>query len=108
VKALLLDVGNTRLKWGVLEDDQIHRTGHIAMRKVREEGLGVLTSRLPRSVDAVHVSNGPEQLSGPGCPASSACIANAMCTSQNPSGLPVVFRAATATRGGLASTAGWQ
>ena len=57
MKALLLDVGNTRLKWGVLEDDQIHRTGHIAMRKVREEGLGVLTSRLPRSVDAVLVSN---------------------------------------------------
>jgi type III pantothenate kinase len=57
VKALLLDVGNTRLKWGVLEDDRIHRTGHIAMRKIREEGLGVLTSRLPRGVEAVHVSN---------------------------------------------------
>ena len=53
----MLDVGNTRLKWGVLEDDRIHRTGHIAMRKIREEGLGVLTSRLPRSVEAVHVSN---------------------------------------------------
>ncbi len=57
MKALLLDVGNTRLKWGVFEDDQIRRTGHIPMRKVREEGLGVLTSRLPRSVEAVHVSN---------------------------------------------------
>ncbi|HSM31737.1 MAG TPA: type III pantothenate kinase [Woeseiaceae bacterium] len=57
MKALLLDVGNTRLKWGVLEDDRIHRTGHIAMRKIREEGLGVLTSRLPRNVEAVHVSN---------------------------------------------------
>ena len=57
MKALLLDVGNTRLKWGILEDDRIHRTGHIAMRKIREEGLGVLTSRLPRSVEAVHVSN---------------------------------------------------
>ena len=57
MKALLLDVGNTRLKWGVLEDDRIRRTGHIAMRKIREEGLGVLTSRLPRSIEAVHVSN---------------------------------------------------
>jgi len=57
VKALLLDVGNTRLKWGVLEDEQIHRTGHISMRKIHDEGLGVLTSRLPRSVDAVQVSN---------------------------------------------------
>ncbi len=57
MRALLLDVGNTRLKWGVLEDEQIHRTGHIAMQKIRDEGLGVLTSRLPRSVDTVHVSN---------------------------------------------------
>jgi len=57
VKALLLDVGNTRLKWGVLEGSQIHRTGHVAMGKIREEGLGVLTSRLPRSVEAVQVSN---------------------------------------------------
>ena len=57
MKALLLDVGNTRLKWGVLEDGQIHRTGHIAMSRIREEGLGVLTSRLPHNVDAVQVSN---------------------------------------------------
>ena len=57
MKALLLDVGNTRLKWGVLEDEQIHKTGHIAMQKIRGDGLGVLTSRLPRSVDTVHVSN---------------------------------------------------
>jgi type III pantothenate kinase len=57
VKALLLDVGNTRLKWGVLDDDRIRRTGHIAMQKIRDEGLGVLTSRLPRGVDTVLVSN---------------------------------------------------
>jgi type III pantothenate kinase len=57
VKALLLDVGNTRLKWGVLESERIHKTGHIAMKKIRDEGLGVLTSRLPHSVDAVRASN---------------------------------------------------
>ena len=57
MKALLLDVGNTRLKWGVLDDGQIHKTGHIAMRKVRDEGLGILTSRLPHNVDTVYVSN---------------------------------------------------
>ena len=28
--ALLLDVGNTRIKWGVLDDGNIRRTGHIA------------------------------------------------------------------------------
>ena len=57
VKALLLDVGNTRLKWGVVEAGRIHATGHIAMGTIREEGLGVFTSRLPRNVDAVQVSN---------------------------------------------------
>ena len=57
MKALLLDVGNTRLKWGLLENGQIHKTGHIAMRKIREEGLGTLTSRLPRNVETVYVSN---------------------------------------------------
>ena len=57
MKALLLDVGNTRLKWGVVDAGRIHRTGHIAMQRIRDEGLGALTSRLPREVDAVHVSN---------------------------------------------------
>jgi type III pantothenate kinase len=57
MKALLLDVGNTRLKWGVLQSERIQKTGHIAMHKIREEGLGVLTSRLPHSVDAVRISN---------------------------------------------------
>ena len=57
MSALLLDVGNTRLKWGVLDGGEIHRTGHIAMRRVRDEGLGVLTSRLPRGADTVYVSN---------------------------------------------------
>lgn len=57
MKALLLDVGNTRIKWGVLDGEQIHKTGHIALQKVRDQGLGPLTSRLPRNVDAVLASN---------------------------------------------------
>lgn len=55
--ALLLDVGNTRLKWGVLSDGAIRRTGHIAQAKIRDEGLVALTSRLPRQVDTVLASN---------------------------------------------------
>lgn len=55
--ALLLDVGNTRIKWGVLDDGAIRRTGHIAQQRIAEQGLGVLTSRLPRAVDAVWISN---------------------------------------------------
>ena len=55
--ALLLDVGNTRLKWGVLDDDNIRRTGHIALDRIRDQGLGALTAKLPRRVDAVFASN---------------------------------------------------
>ena len=57
MSALLLDIGNTRLKWGVLDDGAIRRTGHIAQEKIRQDGLGALTSRLPRRVDAVMASN---------------------------------------------------
>jgi type III pantothenate kinase len=57
MSALLLDVGNTRLKWGVLEDGAIRRTGHIGKDTLRDQGLGALTSRLPRRVDTIMVSN---------------------------------------------------
>jgi len=57
VTALLLDVGNTRIKWGVLDDGDIRRTGHIAQSRIREQGLQVLTTKIPRRVDAVFASN---------------------------------------------------
>ena len=57
MKALLIDAGNTRLKWGVADDGEIHRTGQIAQQKIREQGLASLTTRLPRRVDAIMVSN---------------------------------------------------
>lgn len=57
MKALLLDVGNSYLKWGIADAGVITRTGDIAQHKIREQGLGVLTSRLPRRVDAVMASN---------------------------------------------------
>jgi type III pantothenate kinase len=55
--ALLLDVGNSRLKWGVLDDGDIRRTGHISLSDVRDTGLAALTTKLPRRVDAVLASN---------------------------------------------------
>ena len=55
--ALLMDIGNSRLKWGVLDDQAIRRTGHISQQKIRDQGLGVLTAKLPRRVDAVLASN---------------------------------------------------
>jgi len=57
VKALLLDVGNSRIKWGVLDDGEIRRTGHISQDRIRDNGLQVLTTRLPRRVEEVLVSN---------------------------------------------------
>ena len=57
MSVLLLDVGNSRLKWGVLDDGDIRRTGHISQQRIREQGLSVLTTKLPRRVDAVRASN---------------------------------------------------
>ncbi len=57
MSVLLLDVGNSRLKWGVLDDGNIRRTGHISQEKIRDQGLSVLTTKLPRRVDAVRASN---------------------------------------------------
>ena len=55
--ALLVDVGNTRIKWGVLRQGEIARTGSITLQKLRDVGLASLTTRLPRKVDDVLVSN---------------------------------------------------
>lgn len=57
MSTLLMDVGNTRIKWGVLDDGRIGRTGHIAQERVRDKGLQVLTTKIPRRVDEVFVSN---------------------------------------------------
>lgn len=57
MSALLLDIGNSRIKWGVLDDGEIHRTGHIAHDRIGDKGLAALTSKLPRGVDAVFASN---------------------------------------------------
>ncbi len=56
-RALLLDIGNTRLKWGVLEASGIRKTGSIAHEKIRDTGIASLTTRLPRKVTAVYASN---------------------------------------------------
>ena len=62
IKALLFDAGNTRLKWGVLTDGRISRTGAVTTDKLHDEGFGVVTSKLPRKVSHAVVSN----VAGPG------------------------------------------
>ncbi|MEX2496838.1 MAG: type III pantothenate kinase [Woeseia sp.] len=56
-RALLFDIGNTRLKWGLLENGRISRTGSVTHEKLRESGFTSLTARLPRDVDRVLASN---------------------------------------------------
>lgn len=57
MKALLLDIGNSRIKWGVLQDGAIRRSGQIQQSKIQERGLAALTNRLPSRVDAVFACN---------------------------------------------------
>jgi len=57
VRALLFDVGNTRLKWGLLEKGHIRRTGSVTHLKIHDSGFASLTTRLPRRVDQVVASN---------------------------------------------------
>ena len=57
MRALLIDAGNTRLKWGVAEDGEIQDTGHLDQASIRENGLGGLSKQLPREVDACMASN---------------------------------------------------
>ena len=52
-----MDVGNSRIKWGVLENGNIRRTGHIAQDGIGKRGLQALTTKLPRRIDDVFVSN---------------------------------------------------
>lgn len=60
--SLLLDVGNTRLKWGVLERKKIARTGSIRLAELQESGFNALTTRLPREIESILVCN----VAGPG------------------------------------------
>ena len=57
MKSLLMDVGNSRIKWGVLDDGEIRRTGHVAQDRIRDSGLQALTTRIPHDVERVLVSN---------------------------------------------------
>lgn len=61
-RALLFDVGNTRIKWGALEKGRIARTGSIRHKELHESGFSALTSHLPRDPESILVSN----VAGPG------------------------------------------
>jgi type III pantothenate kinase len=56
-RALLFDIGNTRLKWGHLVGDSLRRTGSITHDKLKEAGFNALATRLPNDVDVLLASN---------------------------------------------------
>jgi type III pantothenate kinase len=55
--ALLFDIGNTHMKWGVLREDRLVRTGKISHESLKDKGFNAVTNRLPRDVSEVIVSN---------------------------------------------------
>ncbi len=61
-RTLLLDVGNTRLKWGVLQDGRIGRTGSIGHDGLGGARMTRLARKLPRRVEHAFASNvaGPD------------------------------------------------
>lgn len=56
-RALLFDIGNTRVKWGLLDKERLVKTGSITHEKLQETGFTALTANLPRDVERVLVSN---------------------------------------------------
>ncbi|HLT91775.1 MAG TPA: type III pantothenate kinase [Woeseiaceae bacterium] len=57
MRALLFDIGNTRVKWAVLDRGRLGKVGSIGHEQLRESGFGALTAHLPRDVDTVLASN---------------------------------------------------
>jgi type III pantothenate kinase len=55
--ALLIDVGNTRLKWGLYQHGHIARSGSVTHENLRATGFAALTTRLPGKVSTVLTSN---------------------------------------------------
>ena len=55
--ALLLDVGNSRLKWGLLDDEEIIETGSVGLEELEQRGLAALYEQLPQSVDEAVACN---------------------------------------------------
>jgi len=54
---LLLDAGNSALKWGLLEHGEIHKAGRIAHERLQETGFAALVNRVPKDIDGAMLSN---------------------------------------------------
>ena len=56
-RALLMDIGNTRLKWAVLDGRTVGKTKSVTLERLRESGLPAIAGRLPRRVARVFACN---------------------------------------------------
>lgn len=54
---LLLDIGNSRLKWGLLVDGSIGSTGHLTLSEVRRDGASRLVEQISQPVESVLACN---------------------------------------------------
>ena len=57
MNTLLVDIGNSRLKWGVHRDALLRETGAIELHAIAAQGISVLPQQWPRAVDAVVICN---------------------------------------------------
>ncbi len=56
-KILLLDIGNTRIKWGILFKDEIVETGAVTISEAKNSGFSSLIRSIPKGIDRVLASN---------------------------------------------------
>lgn len=57
MNTLLLDIGNSRLKWGLLGDAGMDEMSHIDLQQIEQHGVAVLREQLPEKFDAAIASN---------------------------------------------------
>ena len=57
MNALLFDIGNSYLKWGLYDKDSIYQTETISLESINKIGFEILAKKLPDQIDACCASN---------------------------------------------------
>src|SRR6185437_8246295 len=61
---ILVDVGNTRIKWAQVEDGRLARVGNAVHRDSRERALATFAAALPIQVTRAIIANGAGDATG--------------------------------------------
>ena len=56
MNALLIDIGNSYLKWGLYDKDSIYQTETISLESINRTGFDILAKKLPDQIDACSVN----------------------------------------------------